>query len=91
MIYIIGRVIEMVKEYSLMYGHLGNGLTVWNKLERDSGDYVKVAHIDRSRKVTFIDKDLPVELREQIIHEAQTNNDNISVSQDIKIFDPLKK
>ena len=32
--------------YDLGYGHLGNGLTVWNRLEEVHGDYKTVAHID---------------------------------------------
>ena len=33
------------KAYDLGYGHLGNGLTVWNRLEEEHGDYKTVAHI----------------------------------------------
>ena len=42
------------KAYDLGYGHLGNGVTVWNRLEEEHGDYKTVAHIAPDRTVTII-------------------------------------
>ena len=36
---------EAAARYDLGYGHMGNGLTVWNRLEEEHGDYKTVAHI----------------------------------------------
>ena len=44
------------KAYDLGYGHLGNGLTVWNRLEEEHGDYKTVAHIAPDRTVTIYDE-----------------------------------
>ena len=54
------------KEYSLGYGFLGNGITVWNRAEEQNGDYATVAHIATDRTVTFYDKDMPHEVRKRI-------------------------
>jgi hypothetical protein len=51
-------------KYSLMSGYLGNGLTYWNAEEQDeSGDYKKVAHIDKGGKLTIYDKSLPSDIK----------------------------
>ena len=57
-----GSDLEQIKEqeeavlshYDIGYGFLGNGLTVWNRLEEEHGDYKTVAHIDADRSVTFL-------------------------------------
>ena len=61
------------KQYELGYGYLGNGLTVWNRLEEERGDYKIVAHIDPERSVTFYDADMPEDVRAAIIREAATS------------------
>ena len=63
----------------------GHFARLWNAVE-EHGDYKKIAHIDRDRKVTFYDKKLPTNIKENIITEACTNNTNISATQDQKIF-----
>ena len=45
------------KAYDLGYGHLGNGITVWNRLEKEHGDYKTVAHIAPDRTVTIYDEE----------------------------------
>ena len=62
----MNRIEESVNEakYSLMSGYLGNGLTYWNAEEQDeSGDYKKVAHIDKGGKLTVYDKSLPADIK----------------------------
>ena len=74
------------KQYDLGYGHMGNGLTVWNRLEEKGGDYVSVAHIDPERRVTYRDKDLPYSVREQIERIAMTSDARVSATQDMPVF-----
>lgn len=65
---------------------MGNGLTVWNSLAYEDGDYKTVAHIAPDRTVTFYDDSLPESVRKRIIHEAETANLSISATQDTPIF-----
>src|SRR5699024_2154973 len=41
----VAPAMPQTKAYDLGYGHLGNGITVWNRLEEEHGDYKTVAHI----------------------------------------------
>jgi antirestriction protein ArdC len=75
------------KSYDLGYGHLGNGLTVWNHLEERDGDYVTVAHIAPDRAVSFRDENLPESVKEQILDIARTSDARISATQDAPVFD----
>lgn len=75
------------KEYDLGYGHLGNGLTVWNRLEEKDGDYVTVAHIGPDRGVTFYDADMPDSVKARIENEARTSDMTVSATQDTPVFD----
>ena len=47
------------KAYDLGYGYLGNGVTVWNRLEEEHGDYKTVAHIAPDRTVRFMMRKCP--------------------------------
>jgi len=63
------------KHYDLSYAHLGNGLTVANRLEEDgSGDYVELAHIDFSREISWRSDNLPEDVKAQIEQVAATSN-----------------
>ena len=77
---------EESPNYDLMYGHLGNGVTVWNRLAEEDGDYKTVAHISPERQVTFYDDALPQALREEIEHFARTSDMRISATQDAPVF-----
>ena len=74
------------KPYELGYGHMGNGLTVWNRLEEKDGDYVTVAHIAPDRTVTFYDKDMPDTVKAQIEKTARTTEMNVSATQHTPVF-----
>lgn len=74
------------KQYALGYGHLGNGLTVWNRLDERGGDYVTVAHIAPDRSVRFYDKEMPESLRKRVFEVARTSNDMASATQARPIF-----
>ncbi|KPU45064.1 MAG: YodL domain-containing protein [Bacillota bacterium] len=74
------------KQYKLGYGHMGNGLTVWNRLEEQNGDYVTVAHIGADRSVTFYDKDMPEAVKAGIEKVARTSEMSVSATQDTPVF-----
>ncbi len=46
----------------LMHAHLGNGLTIWDKDREKNGDYLKVAHINANREITYYVKKPNIEL-----------------------------
>ena len=74
------------KAYDLGYGHLGNGLTVWNRLEEEHGDYKTVAYIAPDRTVTIYDEEMPQAVREEIQRIADTSEMTISATQDAPVF-----
>lgn len=74
------------KAYDLGYGHLGNGLTVWNRLEEEHGDYRTVAHISTDRSVKIYDDDMPQAVRDEIQHVADTAEMMVSTTQNIPVF-----
>ena len=77
---------EAAQRYDLGYGHMGNGLTVWNRLEEEHGDYKTVAHIAPDRTVTFYDKDMPEAVKAQIRKTALTAEMSVSATQDTPVF-----
>ena len=74
------------KAYDLGYGYLGNGLTVWNRLEEEHGDYKTVAHIAPDRTVQFYDEEMPQTVRDEIQRIADTSEMTISATQDAPVF-----
>ena len=89
-----GSDLEQIKEqeeallsrYDIGYGFMGNGLTVWNRLEEEHGDYKTIAHIDADRSVKFYDAGLPEIIREQIRKMAAEAQTNISATQETPVF-----
>lgn len=77
---------EPERDYDLGYGHLGNGLTVWDRSREENGDYVIVAHIAPDRTVTFYEKDLPDYIKDEIERVAATAEMNISTTQTAQVF-----
>ena len=77
---------SQAKAYDLGYGHMGNGLTVWNRLEEDHGDYKTVAHIGPDRTVTIYDEEMPQAVRDEIKRIADTSEMTISATQDAPVF-----
>ncbi|MFQ7107749.1 MAG: LPD11 domain-containing protein, partial [Neglectibacter timonensis] len=82
----VAPITPQAKAYDLGYGHLGNGLTVWNRLEEEHGDYKTVAHIAPDRAVTIYDEEMPQEVREEIQRIADTSEITISATQDALVF-----
>ena len=82
----VAPAMPQAKAYDLGYGHLGNGVTVWNRLEEEHGDYKTVAHIAPDRTVTIYDEEMPQAVREEIQRIADTSEMTISVTQDAPVF-----
>lgn len=82
----VAPAVPQAKAYDLGYGHLGNGITVWNRLEEEHGDYKTVAHIAPDRTVTIYDEEMPQAVREEIQRIADTSEMTISVTQDAPVF-----
>ena len=82
----VAPAMPQAKAYDLGYGHLGNGLTVWNRLEEEHGDYKTVAHIAPDRTVTIYDEEMPQAVREEIQRIADTSEITISATQDAPVF-----
>jgi hypothetical protein len=74
------------RKFDLGSGHLGNGISVYNKAKEVHGDYEKIAHIDRNRKVTYYIKNPPKQVKDYIEKIAKGNNPNISATQSGKVF-----
>lgn len=82
------NMLSEAKKYDLMFGHLGNGITVFNKAQEEHGDYKKVAHIDRTRKITYYDKKIPSNVKKEIEKVAKGKNPSVSATQSyMKVFD----
>ena len=80
------RKTKPAENYKLGFGHMGNGLVVWNSLEYEHGDYKTVAHIAADRTVKFYDDEMPESVRKIIIEEAETSDDRVSVTQNDPVF-----
>ena len=77
----------MKKQFDIGFGHLGNGITVWNRAKEVHGDYEKIAHIGCNRSITWYLKNLPNEVVTEVKAVANGNNFSISTSQDhMKVF-----
>ncbi len=72
--------------YDLGFGHLGNGVTVWNRLELRYGDYKTIAHIAPDRTVTYYEDGLPEDVRTRIEEFAAASTMTISASQNAPVF-----
>lgn len=77
---------EPKKAYDLGFGHLGNGLTVWNRLEEVDGDYRTVAYIAPDRTVQIYDEEMPQEVRDRIQQVADTLEMTVSTTQNAPVF-----
>lgn len=76
-------------QYDLGFGHLGNGITVWNRLQEEHGDYKTVAHISADREITFYDKVMPESVMQRIRDFAEKENPTISTTQKAPVFNSV--
>jgi len=64
-----------LKPFDLMFGCLGNGITVCDRNREEQGDYKKVAHIQTPEcTITWYMKRLPDDVRQEIIDFAEREN-----------------
>jgi hypothetical protein len=76
------------RKFDLGAGHLGNGITVWNRAKEVGGDYEKIAHIASNRKITWYLKNPPKEVIDYVEKIAKGKNPSVSTTQkDQKVFD----
>jgi len=68
-----------MSKFDLGAGHLGNGITVWNRAKEVHGDYERVAHIDRDRTVSWWVKNPPADVLSYV--EGIANGSNMGVSE----------
>ena len=61
---------EQSKEYDIGFGSLGNGTTVWNRLEEVNGDYKTIAHIEDNGDVKYYEE-LPDDVKQRIERQAE--------------------
>lgn len=59
---------------NLTHAHLGNGLTIWDKDREKNGDYLKVAHINAKREITYYVKKPNIELITYATNLTKTNH-----------------
>ena len=63
------------------YGSLGNGYSVWDSGREENGEYKKLAHISRDRKLTYLTDDVSLRTGHFIEMLAQYHNGSQSESQ----------
>lgn len=78
---------RIARKFDLGAGHLGNGVTVWNRAKEVGGDYETVAHIDRDRTISWHIKNPPKEVVDYVERIAKGPNMSSSTSHpDNKVF-----
>lgn len=69
------------KQYDIGFGHLGNGITVWNRSEMQYGDYKKIAHISDDGVIKYYDSNIPEDVKDKIEqfanHTKQQNDEKV--------------
>lgn len=73
------------KAQDLGYGHMGNGIVVWDRTREKHGDYLNVAHISRDRVIEWY-APLSDEQIADIVKNAEESDPQISQTQDTKVF-----
>ena len=75
------------RKFDLGSGTMGNGVVVWNRAKEVHGDYEKVAHIDRNRKIKYYIKNPPKQVKDYAEKIAKGKNFAGSTSQPhMKVF-----
>lgn len=69
------------RKFDLGSGHMGYGITIWNRAKEVHGDYETVAHIDDKRKIKWYIKNPTKEVRQYVEKLAKGKNPSISASQ----------
>ena len=74
------------KVEDLGFGHLGNGLSVWDRTREENRDYLMVAHIRHDRSIAWREHPLSNEQRAFIERLAKESDPQISHTQEQKVF-----
>ena len=74
------------RKFDLGSGHLGHGISVYNKAKEVHGDYEKIAHIDDKRKVKWYIKNPTKEVKAYVDKIVKGKNPSISATQSQKVF-----
>jgi hypothetical protein len=74
------------RKFELGSGHMGNGISVWNRAKEVHGDYEKIAHIDSNRKIKYYIKNPPKQVKDYVEKIAKGKNPNVSATQKQKVF-----
>lgn len=72
----------------LGFGHMGNGVVVWDSGREVNHDYPKVAHISYDRTVNYYEN-ISSEAKAKIENFARYDNMSISVTQQAPVLRPL--
>ncbi len=63
-----------LKKYDIGAGYLGNGLTIWNRLQQQQhGDYKTIAHISNNGVIKYYEE-VPLHVQEIIERHAKNIN-----------------
>jgi hypothetical protein len=74
------------RRFDLGSGHLGDGITVWNRAKEVHGDYEKIAHIGADRDITWYIDNPPREVIDYVNDIVRGENPSISTTQTQKVF-----
>lgn len=74
------------RKFDLGSGHMGNGITVWNRAREVHGDYETIAHVDANRKIKYYIKNPPKEVKDYVEKIAKGPNMHVSATQSQKVF-----
>lgn len=78
-----------VPQEELIFCHLGNGVTVCDRLRQEHGDYMTVAHIATNRRVTYYNS-ISQEGKERIEKFTKRENMSRSTTQPELALAPIK-
>ena len=74
------------RKFDLGSGHLGHGISVYNRAKEVHGDYEKIAHIDDKRKVKWYIKNPTKEVKAYVDKIVKGKNPKVSSTQSQKVF-----
>ncbi|WP_185154004.1 hypothetical protein [Dysgonomonas sp. ZJ709] len=74
----------------LGFGHMGNGITVWDRNQLESNDFKTVAHIGYEREISYYDENLTEEAITRIENFAKRENSCASFMQAYPVLKPIR-
>lgn len=76
------------KQYDIGFGYMGNGTTVWNRLEEVDYDYKTIAHISGDGSTVKYYEDIPDDVKKRIEDYAECiKSHNTEESEDDEEFE----